>query len=102
MASQTKLSDTMQPVIKAKDVMQKFGCCRNTALKIMHHKSLCGYDTPAGFVVEKVYWDIFINKLLSTGGTSNMSMATGMSDSLEIKMFIAELLKADKTEQDDE
>lgn len=66
------LKDTMQPVIRTKDIMEKFHVSRGCALKIMQHESLHAYFIGKSLVVERQYFDDFINNLLDVGGIGTL------------------------------
>lgn len=68
------LVTTMQPVLKSKDIMEKFNISRGSALKLMQHESLHAYYIGKTLVVEQQYFDDFLDKMLDCGGSVSMSM----------------------------
>lgn len=73
------LVTTMQPVLKSKDLMEKFHISRGSALKLMQHESLHAYYIGKTLVVEQQYFDTFLDTMLDCGGTVSMSMITELS-----------------------
>lgn len=71
------LITTMQPVLKSKDIMEKFHISRGSALKLMQHESLHAYYIGKTLVVEQQYFDDFLGRMLDCGGSISMSMAIG-------------------------
>lgn len=60
------LTDTLVPVIKTKDIMEKFNVSRGTALKILEQEELHSYYIGKSLVCEREYFDKFVGKLNNT------------------------------------
>lgn len=71
--SRTPLTNTMEPVIKTKDIMEKFNVSRGTALKFLEQEELHSYYIGKALVCEKQYFDALLEKNIEFGGTRHFS-----------------------------
>lgn len=99
-----ELINTLEPVVKARDVMDTYGVCKGSALKIMTHKSLCSYrPTGSMLVCERQYFREFVNTLELTGGVTSLDylkMSCMDSFQIPIQMSIWCFLEAVCTDEE--